>query len=170
MEIEVSNRRVEASAARDVYFRASYETAGASVRRDRVPAAMREAVALSIDRTAIHNVLLQKQGEISGALLPRWLSGYAFLFPANGIWRAHGRLRPAPVACRSAYDRQDAFDSADRANESKSMRAKRNHAAARAGAADVRLVGCPSPSRRFGTRLQDLATLLKRLAAGRQSL
>lgn len=44
---------------------------------------MREAISLAIDRAAIHNVLLQKQGEISGALLPQWLSGYAFLFPAT---------------------------------------------------------------------------------------
>jgi peptide/nickel transport system substrate-binding protein len=43
---------------------------------------LREAVALSIDRTAIHNVLLQKQGVPTGAILPQWLSGYAFLFPA----------------------------------------------------------------------------------------
>lgn len=41
---------------------------------------VREALALSVDRSAIHNVLLQRQGEISGALLPQWLSGYAFLF------------------------------------------------------------------------------------------
>jgi hypothetical protein len=35
-----------------------------------------------VDRAAIHNVLLQRTGEISGALLPQWLSGYAFLFSA----------------------------------------------------------------------------------------
>jgi ABC-type transport system substrate-binding protein len=45
-------------------------------------ARVREALALSVDRSAIHTVLLQRQGEISGALLPQWLSGYAFLFPA----------------------------------------------------------------------------------------
>jgi len=43
---------------------------------------LREAVALSIDRAAIHNVLLQGQGESTGAILPDWLSGYAFLFPS----------------------------------------------------------------------------------------
>ena len=43
---------------------------------------VREALALAVDRAAIHNVLLQRQGEISGALLPQWLSGYAFVFPA----------------------------------------------------------------------------------------
>jgi hypothetical protein len=35
-----------------------------------------------VDRAAILTVLLQRQGEVSGALLPQWLSGYAFLFPA----------------------------------------------------------------------------------------
>ena len=45
-------------------------------------ARVREALALSVDRSAIHAVLLQRQGEISGALLPQWLSGWAFLFPA----------------------------------------------------------------------------------------
>jgi len=45
-------------------------------------ARLREAVALSIDRGAIHNVLLQGQGDSTGAILPGWLSGYAFLFPA----------------------------------------------------------------------------------------
>lgn len=43
---------------------------------------LRQAVALSIDRAAIHNVLLLKQDESTGALLPAWLTGYAFLFPA----------------------------------------------------------------------------------------
>ena len=43
---------------------------------------VREALALAVDRAAILAVLLQRQGEVSGALLPQWLSGYAFLFPA----------------------------------------------------------------------------------------
>jgi peptide/nickel transport system substrate-binding protein len=44
-------------------------------------ARLREAVALAVDRAAIHNVLLQRLGEIAGSLLPQWISGYAFLFP-----------------------------------------------------------------------------------------
>jgi peptide/nickel transport system substrate-binding protein len=49
---------------------------------DRVmDARVREALALAVDRSAIYNVLLQRQGEISGGLLPQWISGYAFLFP-----------------------------------------------------------------------------------------
>jgi peptide/nickel transport system substrate-binding protein len=43
-------------------------------------ARVREALALSIDRPAIVNVLLQKHGEIAGGLLPQWLSGYEMLF------------------------------------------------------------------------------------------
>jgi len=44
---------------------------------------LREALTLSIDRAAIVNVLFQKRGEATAALLPQWLSGYAFLFPAQ---------------------------------------------------------------------------------------
>lgn len=54
-------------------------------------ARVREALAFSIDRDAIHRVLLQRQGEISGALLPQWLSGCAFLFPSSAdLNRARG--------------------------------------------------------------------------------
>src|SRR5579863_3368286 len=42
--------------------------------------AVREAVSLSIDKIVIRRVLLKGHGDISGALLPQWLSGYAFLF------------------------------------------------------------------------------------------
>lgn len=40
----------------------------------------RQAVALSIDRGAIVNFILQKEGEPAGGLLPQWSSGTAFLF------------------------------------------------------------------------------------------
>src|SRR5258706_6877785 len=69
---------------------------------------VREAIALSIDRAAIHNVLLQKQGAAAAALLPQWLSGYAFLFPdSRDLERARGLARGAsPVTI--SYDPQDA--------------------------------------------------------------
>ena len=41
---------------------------------------LREALALSMDRDTMANVLLQKQAEPATSLLPGWLSGYAFLF------------------------------------------------------------------------------------------
>jgi ABC-type transport system substrate-binding protein len=43
-------------------------------------AKLREAVSLSLDRQTMANVLLQRQAEPASALLPQWLSGYAFLF------------------------------------------------------------------------------------------
>jgi ABC-type transport system substrate-binding protein len=43
-------------------------------------AKLREAISLSLDRQTMANVLLQKQAEPASALLPKWLSGYAFLF------------------------------------------------------------------------------------------
>jgi len=43
-------------------------------------AKLREAMSLSLDRQTMANVLLQKQAEPASALLPQWLSGYAFLF------------------------------------------------------------------------------------------
>ncbi len=41
---------------------------------------LRQALALSIDRAAINDVLLQGGGEPAGTILPNWLTGYGFLF------------------------------------------------------------------------------------------
>jgi peptide/nickel transport system substrate-binding protein len=63
---------------------------------------LREALALSVDRAAIHTVLLQRQGEIAGGLLPQWISGYAFLFPAApDPARARSLAAPLPPALRT---------------------------------------------------------------------
>jgi peptide/nickel transport system substrate-binding protein len=65
-------------------------------------ARLREALALSVNRAAIHNVLLQGQGEISGALLPQWLSGYAFLFDITAdVPKARWLAAAVPQAARS---------------------------------------------------------------------
>jgi hypothetical protein len=65
-------------------------------------ARIREALALAVDRAAIHNVLLQRQGEVSAALLPQWLSGYAFLFPAAAdAARARALVTGIPAAVRA---------------------------------------------------------------------
>ena len=62
---------------------------------------LREALALAVDRAAIHNVLLQRQGEVSAALLPQWISGYAFLFPAaQDLARARSLAASIPAAGR----------------------------------------------------------------------
>jgi len=43
---------------------------------------LREAIDLSVDRDTMANVLLQRQALPAAALLPQWLSGYAFLIEA----------------------------------------------------------------------------------------
>jgi MarR-like DNA-binding transcriptional regulator SgrR of sgrS sRNA len=44
---------------------------------------LRAAIALAVDRSALYNVIFQKQGEITASLLPQSLTGYAFLFPVE---------------------------------------------------------------------------------------
>jgi len=43
---------------------------------------VRQAIMLAIDRASIQNVVLQKQGEAAQGVLPNWMTGYGFLFPA----------------------------------------------------------------------------------------
>jgi len=63
-----------------------------------VGARLREAVSLSLDRQTMANVLLQKQAEPAAALLPQWLSGYAFLFTMEtNIARAREIRAALPV-------------------------------------------------------------------------
>jgi peptide/nickel transport system substrate-binding protein len=53
--------------------------------------AQREAIALAVDRAALYNVIFQKQGEMTGSLLPNALTGYGFLFPTErDLARARG--------------------------------------------------------------------------------
>jgi MarR-like DNA-binding transcriptional regulator SgrR of sgrS sRNA len=44
---------------------------------------MRAAIAASIDRSALSNVIFQKQGEATASLLPQSLTGFSFLFPVD---------------------------------------------------------------------------------------
>jgi ABC-type oligopeptide transport system substrate-binding subunit len=127
----------------------------------RVPAQVRQALALSIDRASIHNVLLLKQGEISGALLPKWLTGYSFLFPAERNLARAKQLVPAPQSFAFGYDRQDAAirPLAERiaVNASEAGITLRQGT----GAADVRLVRLPVTAGDPWLALQDLTMLLK---------
>jgi peptide/nickel transport system substrate-binding protein len=85
-------------------------------------ARVREALALAVDRSAIQMVLLQRQGEVSAALLPQWLSGFAFVYPtATDLVRARSLAAGArpltlavddpslrPIAERIALNARDA--------------------------------------------------------------
>ncbi len=72
---QVSGARVSASAPSELW--ALLITPRGSASYD---SRFTQALSLAIDRAAIVNVLLQRQGEPAGSLLPQWLSGYAFLF------------------------------------------------------------------------------------------
>lgn len=75
-------------------------------------AALRQALALSIDRSSINNVLLQGAGVSAGSLLPNWISGYSFLFPAEldiaQSRELRGRSRQ-PANWTLGYDINDSF-------------------------------------------------------------
>lgn len=45
--------------------------------------ALRASIAQAVDRGALFNVIFQKQGDPTAALLPQQLTGYAFLFPTD---------------------------------------------------------------------------------------
>jgi ABC-type transport system substrate-binding protein len=73
---------------------------------------LRSALALSIDRASIRHVILQSSGDPTAALLPNWMSGYAFVFPsAQNL--ALARQKRAEVRQASnwtiAYDTSDPF-------------------------------------------------------------
>ena len=44
---------------------------------------LRAAIAQAVDRSALANVIFQKEGQVAASLLPQSFSGYAFLFPAE---------------------------------------------------------------------------------------
>ena len=72
-----------------------------------------EAFSRAIDRAAIVNFILQKQGEPAGGLLPQWSSGTAFLIPtetagAREIWQQIGSSPKIVLG----YDSGDALEQA----------------------------------------------------------
>ena len=54
---------------------------------------LREALALSVERESIRSVLLQGMGQPAGSLLPTWMSGYGFVFPASADLAKARQLR-----------------------------------------------------------------------------
>jgi len=62
---------------------------------------LRASIALAVDRSALFNVIFQKQGEITASVLPAELTGYSFLFTADrDLNKAHelrGGVTPPPL-------------------------------------------------------------------------
>jgi ABC-type transport system substrate-binding protein len=90
------NQRVWSSAAVTLYG-LRFDDAQAATNAN-----LREALSLSLDRQTMANVLLQKQAEPASALLPQWLSGYAFLFTMETNIERAKELRATVPANRAA--------------------------------------------------------------------
>jgi Bacterial extracellular solute-binding proteins, family 5 Middle len=76
-------------------------------------ARLREALARALNRTAMVNFILQKEGEPAGGLLPQWSSGTAFLFStaadASGAKELAGQIKGSPRIVLG-YDANDSLE------------------------------------------------------------
>ena len=70
----------------------------------------REALALSLDRVAMNDVLLQGGGEPAATFLPNWMSGYAFLFSTAFDLQLARQLRSQAPSCTAWTLNYDASD------------------------------------------------------------
>jgi len=135
----------------------------------RVSDAVREAVALSIDRSAIQAVILRKQGEISAALLPQWLSGYAFVFPtARNLARAR-QLVTTPAALGFSYDLKDPVLRAVAQRIEVNAREAGVSMHSSNGDGDVRLLRLPVTAADPMVALEDMAAVLTMTFAASKS-
>ena len=131
---------------------------------------LREVIASALDRTAINNVLLQKAGEPSGALLPQWMSGYAFLFPAARNMDRALQLRAeivVPTTLILDYDFSDPLAKAvaervavNVREAGLNMQALGENLTARGATADLQLVRVRFASMDASTALNNLAAAL----------
>jgi len=112
-EVAVDQSRHAAAEGRRVVSSAPIELMALVFGRDKTSAEeakLREVLALSIDRKSIRDVVLQGGGEASGGILPNWVSGYGFVFPAEqNLTRAQqlrSEVKYAPTWTLS-YDADD---------------------------------------------------------------
>lgn len=73
---------------------------------------LRDALAFSIDRASIKSVLLQGEGDAAGGILPNWMTGYEFLFPAQADMRKAQQERaevPQAPSWTLSYDPADSL-------------------------------------------------------------
>jgi len=54
---------------------------------------LRASIAQAVDRSALFNVIFEKQGEVTASLLPQSVTGYSFLFPTDRDVKEANELR-----------------------------------------------------------------------------
>jgi peptide/nickel transport system substrate-binding protein len=122
---------------------------------------LREALALSVERTSIRSVLLQGAGQPASSILPNWMSGYGFVFTTDADLPRARRLRQQVGNARPWTVSYDAGDSISRLLvERIALNAKDAGLTlqpATAGAADLRLVRIPLASVDAGIALAEVA-------------
>jgi ABC-type oligopeptide transport system substrate-binding subunit len=161
VEDQVTSLRRLKQAGTSVFLTNLAETLALQFDETRVPENVREAVALAIDRPTIHDVILQRQGEVSAALLPRSLSGYSFLFTSvRDVARAR-QIAPSAAPLAFTYDAQDPVARPVGQRIEVNVREAGITLRPSSGAADVRLVRLPVTSRDPWIALQDMAALTK---------
>ena len=123
---------------------------------------LREALALSLDRGALNRVFLQSGAEPAGGLLPVWMTGYSFVFPAAVDL---DRARQVRAGLRQAAPWTLGYDSADGLSRLLAERialnardAGLNVQLANSGSSDIRLVRMRLPSLDSRTALALLAS------------
>jgi peptide/nickel transport system substrate-binding protein len=70
---------------------------------------LHRAIGFAVDRSALGDVIFQKQGEITASLTPEWMTGYAFLFPTERDLNKAQKLRggASPGALTLSVDGAD---------------------------------------------------------------
>lgn len=133
-------------------------------------ARLREALSRAIDRTAMVNFILQKEGEPAGGLLPQWSSGTAFLFSTaadpSGAKELAGEIGGLPRIVLG-YDASDSLEESLAERIAVDAREAGIHVAPEAlqnagGASncDARLLRLRMPSPHPGVALASLLTAL----------
>jgi peptide/nickel transport system substrate-binding protein len=124
---------------------------------------LRQSLSLSIDRNLINSVVLQSAGEPTGALLPNWMTGYAFVFlVAQDLSRAQqlrGEVQQAPV-WTLGFDTNDAAIRVIAERIALNARDAGLRLQLGDGAADLRLLRIPLASRDAREALYQLAPQL----------
>jgi len=104
---------------------------------------LREALGWSVERGSMRDVLLQGAGQATGSILPGWMSGYGFVFPATADL---GKARSLRGNVHAVPNWKLAYDSSDPVNRLLSERISLN-------ARDAGLSLQPTPASNTDLRL-----------------
>lgn len=112
--VEQTNQSVLLSQPSDllvlVFLQQDSSAGPARAGRRNLDPALRQALSLAVNRTAISNAILQRKARPASGLLPQWLTGYEFLLPGGTDLERARQLRNSVAAqppITLAYDFSD---------------------------------------------------------------